>query len=70
MSNHPNRSRNAKIARAYIADREGVERVRIMASGEVHAYGDIPNTIYCGWYLAGTVDALADEAAAYAEMQS
>jgi len=70
MSNHPNRSRAAKIARAYIADREGVERVRIMASGEVHAHGTLPNTNVIGWYLAGTVDALADEAAAYAAMQS
>ena len=70
MSNHPNRSRAAKIARAYIGDREGVDRVRIIAGSEVHAYGAMPNTNVIGWYLAGTVDALADEAAAYAEMQS
>ena len=68
MSNHPNRSRNAKIARAYVAVMRGVERVRITEGGEVHAYGTMPNTNQVGWYLAGTVDALADMA--YAEPQS
>jgi len=57
-------SSNRKIARAYIADREGVERVRIMSNGEVHAYGTMPNTDRIGWYLAGDVDRLADMAAA------
>lgn len=58
MSNHPNRSSNAKIARAYITARDGVERVRI-TNGEVHAYGRMPNSIVTGWYLAGTVAELA-----------
>lgn len=67
MSNHPNRSSNAKAARAYIAAREGVEKVRITKGGEVHAYGRMPNTNQVGWYLAGTVEALAIEAAVYGD---
>ena len=58
MTAHPNRSRAAKAARAYVAAMAGVERVRI-SDGEVHAYGTMPNTSQVGWYLAGSVDALA-----------
>ena len=62
MTNHPARSTNAKIARNYIAARWGVEKVRITKGGEVHAYGPMPNSTFCGWYLAGYVDDLAKEA--------
>lgn len=63
MTNHPNRSSNARVARTYVATRNGVERVRI-TNGEVHAYGVMPNTQQAGWYLAGYVDDLAAEARA------
>jgi hypothetical protein len=63
MSNHPNRSSKAKIARAYVSRKAGVERVRI-SCGEVHAYGTMPNTAQVGWYLAGYVDELAAHARA------
>jgi hypothetical protein len=62
MTNHPNCSSKSNIARAYIANRDGVERVRIKRSGEVQAYGVMPNTNTRGWYLAGYVDDLAVEA--------
>lgn len=58
MTNHPNRSTNAKIARAYVARRDGVEKVRITGD-EVHAYGRMPNSTTTGWYLVGYVDDLA-----------
>jgi len=61
--NHPNRGQAAKSARAYVAARSGVERVHITKDGEVHAYGTMPNTTQTGWYLAGTVKALAIVAA-------
>jgi hypothetical protein len=57
-----NRSSNARVARAYVANRDGVERVRITKDGEVHAFGTMPNTIEAGWYLAGFVDELAAQA--------
>lgn len=56
-----NKINEAHIARAYIASREGVERVRVTKSGEVYAYGVMPNTNTCGWYLAGYADELATE---------
>ena len=62
MYNYPNRSSKSKIARAYVASRRGVERVRVTKSGEVHAYGVLPNTNQTGWYLAGDVATLADMA--------
>jgi hypothetical protein len=58
MANHPNRSSSAKIARAYVANRNGVERVRVTKGGEVNAYGVMPNTNQTGWYFAGYVDDL------------
>jgi hypothetical protein len=54
-----NRSNNIKIARAYIANRNSVERVKVTKDGEVHAYGTMPNTNKIGWYLAGYVNELA-----------
>ena len=62
MTNHPNRSNTTKIARAHIAKRDNVERVRVTHEGSVHAYGAMPNTNQVGWYFAGFVDDLAAEA--------
>jgi hypothetical protein len=36
----------------------GAERVVIRRSGEVHAYGRMPNSIETGWYYAGNIDRL------------
>lgn len=63
MSNNRNRNSDAKIARAYVAARNGVERTRI-TDGEVHAYGQLPNSARVGWYLAGYADQLAAQACA------
>jgi hypothetical protein len=57
MTNHPNRSKSVKIARAYIAAKDIVERVRVRGE-EVHAYGIMPNSDSVGWYLAGYVNDL------------
>lgn len=64
MTNHPNRSKNAKIARAYIKARPGVEHVKINGAFEVHAYGPMLLTDRIGWYFAGYVDDLAARAEA------
>jgi len=64
MANHPNRSSDVKIARAYVAALPGVERVRITRQGDVHAYGTMPNTNQTGWYLAGSVRDIVRDAAA------
>lgn len=54
MANHPNRSiANAK--RAIIKtemENRGAQRYRITANGEVHFYGQMPNSIETGWWLA------------------
>lgn len=50
---------NAKAARAYVAARDSVQRVRITKNGEVLAYGAVPDTNETGWYFAGYVDDLA-----------
>ena len=39
MTNHLNRSTSAKLARAYVAAKNGVKRVKITNDGQVHAYG-------------------------------
>ena len=33
----------------------GLRKYRIMANGEIHAYGTMPNTSAEGWYLFGAV---------------
>lgn len=57
---------DSKTARDYIASRAGVEKVRV-TSGEVHAYGLMPNSTTTGWYLAGYVAELAVQARAEAD---
>lgn len=38
---------------------ETAEKVVIKRSGEVHAYGTMPNSNQVGWYLVGFRDELA-----------
>lgn len=42
---------------------ETAERVIIKRNGEVHAYGQMPNSTVTGWYLVGYRDELARDAA-------
>ena len=39
--------------RATLRARFGARRYRITRQGEVHAYGEMPNSIITGWYLVG-----------------
>lgn len=41
---------DSKLARQYVAGIDGIERVRVMRSGEVHAYGRMPNSAKTGWF--------------------
>ena len=45
-----------KNNRAIIAAYVGADRIRIACTGEVHAYGSMPNSIRTGWYFAGFAD--------------
>ena len=47
-----------KNNRASIAAFVGADRIRIARTGEVHAYGRMPNSIHTGWYFAGFADAI------------
>ncbi len=54
MANHPNRSlaaRARKIIKNKMIER-GAARYRITANNEVHFYGQMPNSIETGWWLA------------------
>ena len=39
--------------RNYARCHYGPRRLRLMANGEVHVYGRMPNSIETGWWLAG-----------------
>jgi hypothetical protein len=39
--------------RAYVLQRDGAAKVRMMADGSVNVYGTMPNTDKTGWYFAG-----------------
>lgn len=70
MTNHPNRGRAARAAKAYAAALPGALRVRVTpdstgtGAGVVYVYGARPGADGVGWYAAGTVAELADKAAA------
>ncbi len=42
-----------RAVRAYVRDRQGVERVRVSADGNVYAFGRLRGTNDTGWYFAG-----------------
>lgn len=46
----------ARIIRARVL--ETAERCTIKRNGEVHAYGQMPNSISTGWYLVGDKEVL------------
>lgn len=46
---------NIQALRTSIRARFGDRNYRITAQGEVHIYGDMPNSIAHGWYIYGTV---------------
>ena len=54
MANHPNRGNThlRRILRQAFGDRH----YRITRDGEVHVYGQMPNTNATGWYLYGRID--------------
>ncbi len=55
--------------RAYVCSRDGVEKVRILRTGEVHAFGSMPNSTGSGWYLAGYAAELLVQMRAEREVQ-
>ena len=44
-----------KALRAALVSKFGPGKYRITSTGEVHAYGTMPNTNQRGWYLLGYV---------------
>lgn len=44
-----------KALRASLINKFGVRKYRITSTGEIHAYGVMPNTNQHGWYLFGYV---------------
>lgn len=41
--------------RAALRNAFGARQYRITATGEIHVYGQMPNSIVTGWYLYGWV---------------
>lgn len=49
---------NEAAIRAALRNAFGAGKYRITSTGEIHAYGQMPNSIETGWYLYGwTYDA-------------
>jgi hypothetical protein len=44
----------AKEIREYLLQKDHVKKVRF-AKGQIHAYGQMPNSNTCGWWFAGWV---------------
>jgi hypothetical protein len=63
MSKQLTRSEKQTI-RAYVLERDGAEKARLMADGAVNVYGTMPNTNEDGWYFAGWAEELLAMAAA------
>ena len=47
-------ARHIQIAIRAHLEANGADRVVIKRSGEVHAHGQMPNSIVTGWYFAGS----------------
>ncbi|GKS73681.1 hypothetical protein AVME950_02315 [Acidovorax sp. SUPP950] len=47
--------------RAALIARFGARKYRITASGEIHAYGTLPNTSMDGWFVLGDVQTIQPE---------
>jgi hypothetical protein len=46
--------------RKALADKYGARKYRITASGEIHIYGQMPNSIVTGWWLMGDLEQAED----------
>ena len=57
MSKQLTRSEKQTV-RAYVLERDGAEKARMMADGAVNVYGTMPNTNEAGWYFAGWAEEL------------
>jgi len=68
MTNMTNQDKAAAL-RAYVGSRGGVEKVRILRTGEVHAFGSMPHATGSGWYLAGYAAELLVQMRAEREVQ-
>ena len=48
--------------RAILREKFGARKYRITATGEIHAYGPMPNASCEGWYLVGWIGHAETEA--------
>ena len=65
MTTNTIRIHAAETAREYVESQSNVRHARISQDDdEIHAFGVMPNTHQTGWYFAGYVDDLVEQAAA------
>ena len=56
MTTDKGRQQRIAALRKALADRYGARRYRITVDGDVHVYGQMPNSIVTGWWYMGDLE--------------